>query len=457
METPMLKATLLPHQQDAREWCLQKEKDGCILADDMGLGKTVTSCSLLVSNVVKTLVIVPLALLTQWATEIEKHTKGLSTVIYHGGKRNTVDISGYDVTITTAHTIVGDFRKGIIAMYATYDRLIIDEAHKLKNSKSKFHMILSSIFQRTPYKVLLTGTPICNNINDLISLFLLLNTYPYNSNDYWKRRSLKDKVEMVQDIKSQFLLYRTKDVVLQGKLPDITMKSVRLPLVKKTQKAAYKVVKESLYDCKLIKILRMRQCVNDIGMIDSVHDISEKVEQVINILETIPLGDKVVIFSQWKTMLDIVAMFIDKPYLMYTGQSSSEEKKTILEEFNDPNNTTRRLMFITLKCGGCGLNLNIANHAIMIEPYFNHADERQAIDRIYRLGQQKKVFVYKLRISSSIENWMRQLQKTKFSLSNIVLQNTGTTEDILEHVVTTRKVFDYYVNNIGEERDLPDI
>lgn len=462
---PQLTATLLPHQQTALEWCLNRERDGCILADDMGLGKTVTSCSLLVSNFVRTIIIVPLALLHQWVSEIEKHTTGISAVIYHGPlkTRAQIKVEDYDVTITTTHTILGDFKKGLMEMYSSYDRVIIDEAHKLKNSKTNCHMVLSTIFKRTPHKLLLTGTPICNNINDLISLFVMLNKAPYNSEDYWKGRGLVEKVEEVQDIKKEFLLHRTKDAILKDTLPVLTMQTVKIPLQKKSQKVAYKKVTETEHECKLLKILRMRQCLNDIGLCPDdiglcpdtdIWEICEKVEKILEIIEKIPATDKVVIFSQWTSMLDIVAKMVGQPYLMYTGKCTLEEKKAILKEFNDKEDTSRRLLFITLKCGGCGLNLNIANHAIIIEPYFNHAEERQAIDRVYRIGQKKDVFIYKLRITSSIENWMRQLQCSKQSLANMILKDIGTSDDIVENIEKTRKVFEYYVDGVGEEIDI---
>jgi SNF2 family DNA or RNA helicase len=455
---PQLLATLMPHQQEGVKWCLENEEEGCILADDMGLGKTVTSCALLTSNFKRTIIIVPLSLLSQWESEIEKHTSGISTSIYHGGKRE-FPREGVDVVLTTIYTIISDFKKGQSGKYSSFDRVIVDEAHKLKNSNTHGHMVISTIFQRTTFKVLLTGTPICNSINDLISLILLLNRSPYNSDDYWKCMTVSERIDQITEIKKDLLLHRTKDTILKETLPDIDIRSVKLPLNKKNQKEVYKNIAETEFRCKLIKILRMRQTLNDVGLInieyiagleDIEPEISEKIAQVRSILKHIPKGDKIVVFSQWACMLDILAMANpESKSLMYTGKVNMIDKNKILEEFK--TNPDVKVLYITLKCGGCGLNLNVANHAIIVEPYFNHAEEKQAIDRIYRIGQDKKVFVHKLVISNSIESWMRQLQSSKQFMANMILKNTGTSEDILENMTKTKKMFQFFVDGVGDD------
>lgn len=449
---PRLLATLMPHQEEGVKWCLEKEEAGCILADDMGLGKTVTSCALMASNFVRTLIIVPLALLSQWASEIERHTSGISVGVYHGGKRELLNT---DVTLTTTHIVLADFKKGDAGKYSCFDRVIIDEAHKLKNYNTHGHMVISTIFSRTRYKVLLTGTPICNSINDLISLVLLLNRSPYNDADYWKGLTVSERIDEITEFKNELLLHRTKDTILKQTLPTININSVKLPLGKKK---VYRNIAETEFGCKLIKILRMRQALNDVGLInleelalkgDIGPEISEKITQLRSILDNVPRGDKVVVFSQWACMLDILALANPETHLMYTGKVNMAEKTKVLEEFK--TNPEIKVLYITLKCGGCGLNLNVANHAIIVEPYFNHAEEKQAIDRIYRIGQEKQVFVHKLSVSSSIESWMKQLQSTKLSMANMILKNTGTSEDIMENMDKTRKMFQFFVDGVGDD------
>lgn len=449
---PQLLATLMPHQEEGVKWCLEREEVGCILADDMGLGKTVTSCTILVSNFVRTIIIVPLALLSQWASEIGRHTSGISVSIYHGGKR---ELMPSDVVLTTTHTIISDFKKGDAEKYSCFDRVIIDEAHKLKNYATHGHMMISTIFHRTMYKLLLTGTPICNSINDLISLIILLNRSPYNDLEYWKGLSVSEKLDEITDIKKELLLHRTKDTILKETLPSINISSVKIPLGKKK---VYRNIADMSFGCKLLKILRMRQALNYVGLInleelDLSHrtEINEKIIQVREILDNVPTGDKVVVFSQWACMLDILALANPESHLMYTGKVNMAEKTKVLEEFK--TNPDIKVLYITLKCGGCGLNLNVANHAIIVEPYFNIAEEKQAVDRIYRIGQEKQVFVHKLSVSSSIESWMKQLQNTKLSVSNMILKNTGTSEDVMENMDKTSKMFQFFVDGIGEDME----
>lgn len=449
-------STLLPHQQYGLDWCLKREENGCILADDMGLGKTVTSCALMVSNFVRTIIVVPVALIDQWNAEISKHTEGLSTFIYHGGNRKQF-FTRSDIVITTIQTIVSDFKKGFTQMYRFFDRVIIDEAHKLKNYKSNSHMIISTIFHCTQYKVLLTGTPICNNINDLISLLILLNKSPYNSLDYWSYMSLKEKIEIVNEHKNEFLLHRTKANILKNTLPDIKIDTVKLSLTNNQQQETYEKIRKRAYACKLLKILRMRQCLNEVKLLKDEEEtllsdeLCEKINEILLILQEVPSDEKIVIFSQWTTMLRILAEFIDIPYVMYHGGMKMDEKKEALEQFKTSPDI--RILLITLKCGGCGLNLNVANHAIIVEPYYNHAEERQAIDRIYRIGQTKKVFITKLCVSSTVENWMRQLQSSKSTLAGMILQNKGTSEDIEKNIMKTRKMLAFFVDANGDEDD----
>jgi non-specific serine/threonine protein kinase len=468
-------SSLLPHQEYGLNWCLKREENGCILADDMGLGKTVTSCALMVSNHVKTIIIVPVALLEQWDAEISKHTDGLSTFIYHGDNRNkmaqesqesqeSLDFQDYDIVITTIHTIISDFKKGIIEIYKNFDRIIIDEAHKLKNYKSVSHMIISTVFRRTQYKLLLTGTPICNNIGDLISLIILLNMSPYNNLDYWRYMPIEEKICLIEENKNEFVLHRTKADILKSTLPDIKINTVKLSLTNNLQSKTYNNLKKKQHSFKLLKILRMRQCLNEIKLINDndctdTNEISneirdvlcEKIIKVQSIIQQVPNNEKIVIFSQWKTMLDILSEFIDIPYVIYHGGMNMKEKNETLEKFKTCPDT--RILLITLKCGGCGLNLNVANHAIIVEPYYNHSEERQAIDRIYRIGQTKKVFINKLCISNSVENWMRQLQSSKLCLSGMILQNKGTSDDIEKNLMRTKKMFEFFVDECGDEND----
>lgn len=472
-----LLATLLPHQEAGLAWCRPRERQGCILADDMGLGKTVMSCALLVAQPAPTLIIAPLALLAQWQAEIAKHTEGLTTVIYHGPQRAQLlpRVATADVVITTPHTIMGDFRARRHEFCQRFERLIVDEAHKLKNIKTSSHACIYTVFRETPRKLLLTGTPVCNNINDVVALLMLLNVEPYNTGDYWHGMHVDERITTIMELKPRFLLHRTKEDTIKQSLQPINIQTVKLDLQNQQQKQKYTKLFRTKFSCKLEKILRMRQCMNDVKLVKNVpedaeettatdsaalwerlsEEVAEKVMKIQRILDKIPAGDKVVVFSQWTSMLEILAALIELPHVLYHGGLETSTKTAVLDRFKtDP---AVKILFITLKCGGCGLNLNVANHAIIVEPYFNHAEERQAIDRIYRLGQTKEVFVYKLRITATVENWMRQLQSVKFSLANLVLRDQGSAAEIKNNRERTSKMFAFFINQEGEFADELDI
>lgn len=140
-------------------------------------------------------------------------------------------------------------------------------------------------------------------------------------------------------------------------------------------------------------------------------------------------------------MLELIQSALpDIPSLIYTGKLSTAEKESVIEKFNTDDSI--RVLYITLKAGSVGLNLNIANNAIIVEPYFNRAEEDQAMTRIYRIGQTRDVKIYKLDISNSIEQWMKSLQRRKSKISDKILNNTGTIVEIEDELVENKIILD---------------
>jgi SNF2 family DNA or RNA helicase len=427
-----LTATLLPHQVIGRDWCLEREEGGCVLADDMGLGKTVTSIAVMCAAAARTLIVLPLALVAQWKKEIAKHASGAGVVEYTGAKRRGLIGSEAwemaDVVLTTYGTILSDFKKGKLEylVEGRFGRLILDEAHKVKNfKKGKTHVALRKICRDgdIPRRLFLTGTPICNSETDLISLLKLT-----------RRRGRLD------DLAREFVLYRTKEELLADKLPPISVVDVGRPLDEGSRQSHYhKWARTNLGGMPLLEILRMRQSADDTRLLpeefreeadEEEHEVeveddsekeadagsasisSAKIAELRDIIARIPAGDKVVIFSQWVKMLECAKAVLGcESALMYHGGMTAREKARAVELFEDDEE--KRFMLVSLKAGGFGLNLCMANHVVILEPYFTYADEKQAIDRVFRIGQTKPVFVHKLWAEGSIENWVRDLQERK--------------------------------------------
>jgi SNF2 family DNA or RNA helicase len=452
MSEKSLIATLLPHQTEAVTWCAKRENKCCILAYDMGLGKTVVSCGLLVEKPIQTLIMVPTSLLDQWKAEIEQHTSGISVSIYHGSNRkykSAIETArNSDVILTTASVIANDIHTGTYHFRGA-KRWIIDEAHKLRNSRGKAFKSLHLYAPLVENKVFLTGTPICNSCDDLISLVCLSNLPGYNKQEYWKGLHTPTKYKLLKNISDDIILRKTKADTIQHMLPDITVYNINLGVDSSLQKDTYNhFIQDSLV---LRKILRMRQSLNNhqqlIEELDELDEFKEdddedsedaeqkqtktytstKLLKAIEIVESIPSEDKVIIFSYFTKLLHQIysALPLAKESIqMYHGGLTTAERTSIINSFkSDPN---ARVLLINLRAGGTGLNLVEANHVILMEPYWNDAEEYQAINRCHRLGQVKPVFVYKLAIHNSIEGWLLRLKKSKNTVNDFLIEKDQT-------------------------------
>lgn len=421
---------LYDYQKDAVEWCIAKEKECCILAFDMGMGKTIVTCEVINRNPVKTLVMVPASILEQWYCEMKRFTN-LKIVKWHGISRKSTEcmLKGADVIITTAR--VYSLEKEM-AYFKGIERWVIDEAHRLRNQKGKIYKSLHEFGANVPNKMFLTGTPLCNSTQDIISLICLANIKSYSDEAYWNRMTPKDKLVNVKNLISNFMLRKTKAEVLSDVLPSKTVYEIKLTITGGDEASAYN--SHTADEMALRRILRMRQSVN---MLDAKNN-GKKIGKINNIMGNIPGDDKVIIFSSLTTILTYVFNRLSIPdgcdrakYInMYHGKQTLKERDSIIERFKKDDSC--RVLLINIKSGGTGLNLVEANHVIIMDPYWNDSEQEQAINRIYRIGQKKDVFVYKLLIDNSIEKWMNLLQKSKLNTANYLIDNN---EDLSLHEI----------------------
>ena len=456
---PAFQGTLRPHQEKSLEWVLKKENKGCVLSLEMGLGKTIVSIAVVVTNPIKTLVIVPLSIMTQWESEFEKFSTGLTVMIYHGVNRKNLidDIDDADVVITTYNTFVSDLKNENTEHYDLFERVIVDEAHKMKNRKSMMHMSFVELFSDVKNKILLTGTPICNSEHDLISLFLLLNRRPYNDLEYWKGTNKDLVFEELQKLRRRYMLIMLAEKTIPNELPELTIENVIVPFkMAPEQEKVYNRVLRMPTEGRgkmLQKISKLRLCVNDNKLIkidDNVtSELAEKIAVVTKIIESTPKDEKIIIFSSWLKMLNILNDEISEDCMLFHGSLRKEEKDAILLNFKKPR--TARILLITIRSGSVGLNLNIANNCIIVEPYWAKTEEDQAIKRLYRMGQEKPVKVYKIMISNTIENWMTKLQEGKTKIVNKILFGKGNTQDIEECFAAKDEMFNQFVKVKIEE------
>jgi SNF2 family DNA or RNA helicase len=438
-----MNSTLMPYQEEAVKWCASRENDCCILAYDMGLGKTVVACGLLVRKPEKTIIMVPSCLIDQWKSEIHKHTSGINVAIYHGSNRKykTVRdaISEADVILTTTAVVANDI-KNLCCIPAK--RWIIDEAHKLRNKNSIIYKALHTYAPMVQDKVFLTGTPLCNSSNDIISLLCLSNIPHYNEEEMWKNTENATRLSMLRKIIPSILLRKTKDETILDVLPGISEETHYLKITDSDQKYAYN---SFINDDEILRrILRMRQSLNShtqlMGELNnsSQPQIPVKIQKVLEILHKIPSDEKIIIFSHFTQLLHQIYDILSAAsydVLLYHGSLNRATRTKIITDFK--TRTESRVLLINLRAGGVGLNLVEANNVILMEPYWNDAEQLQAINRVYRIGQKRAVKVHKLVIKNSIEAWLQTLQKSKSNISKFLIDKN---EIDANELISQRKI-----------------
>ena len=451
MDSPVeFVGTLFPHQVESLEWTLEKEDGGTILCLEMGLGKTIITIATIVKRPIKTLIITPLSILTQWESELLKFSKGLKIATYHGTKRNSdammEEIYESDVVLTTYNTIHSDLKNGNSEIFDQFERVVADEAHKLRNKKSAMHQAFESVFCDTAKKIFLTGTPICNSEQDLINLFTLLNRKPYDEKSTWKSFTKLEALQELEILKNKFVLVKTLEGTMPNTLPELSIHNTSITFdPESSQHKKYERACVADYATILQKISKLRLCVDDTKLIDEDEsEVAKKVRIILEIISQTPIDEKIIIFSSWLKMLDILDKIIEEDTFMFHGKLSNVEKDFVLSEFKKAD--TARILLITIKSGSVGLNLNIANNCIIVEPYWHFSEESQAIKRLHRIGQTKAVKVHHIHVSNSIENWMTKLQEKKKKIADKILYGKGDFEEI-ELLETEKKdLFDRFVN-----------
>lgn len=447
-----LLARLRAYQIDGVKWLLylyQNHFGGC-LADDMGLGKTIQVIAFLSDRKIKknnqlSLIIVPKTLLFNWKNELEKFNPELTIEIYHGNAR-MLDLrqkNNSDIILTTYGTVLHDIDK---LSCLSYNCLIMDEAQYIKNNNAKTYRAVSLLSSQI--KIALTGTPIENNIGELWSLMNLLNPKIWGKKkDFINQYSIPQAIERLKIKIGPFVLRRTKKQVLQD-------------LPKKIESIIYCDMDEeqsSLYNALLLNIkqemdkipgrfeiktnayilrglLHLRQVCCHPKLLDAQYNInhcrtSAKFEVLQGIVNQLYYeGEKVVIFSQFTTMLKIIEKWLKQEQYQYfylDGQTNNRE--VVISEFEESANG---VLLISLNAGGVGINLTSASYAVIYDPWWNPATENQAADRLYRIGQKRNVTIYKLITANSIEEKVDELKKIKLVLFDQVLVGQDMMEEL---------------------------
>ncbi len=441
-----LRAVLRPYQQDGLNWLqfLREYSLAGILADDMGLGKTVQAIAHLLHEREQghvhhpSLVVAPTSLMTNWRQEVERFAPGLKLLVLHGTdrKQHFENLPAYDLIITSYPLLPRD---QAVLLEQKFHYVILDEAQFIKNPKTQYAQIVCQL--KAAHRVCLTGTPMENHLGELWSLFNFL--LPGFLGDEMRfRKIFRNPIEKGQSEERRkllarrvapFMLRRRKEDVVKELPPkteiiqNVELTGAQRDLYETIRLAMHSRVREEVSSKGLSRshiiildaLLKLRQvcCDPRLLKLDAAQKITEsaKLQLLMDLLpEMISEGRCVLLFSQFTSMLALIEPEITKakiPYVLLTGQTT--DRATPIAQFQ---NGEVPLFLISLKSGGTGLNLTAADTVIHYDPWWNPAVETQATDRAHRIGQEKKVFVYKLMTVGTVEEKILQLQIRKREL-----------------------------------------
>jgi SNF2 family DNA or RNA helicase len=468
---PGFTATLRPYQQIGLDWLQFLREYGLagILADDMGLGKTVQTLAHLHLEKASgradrpSLVVATTSLMANWRDEAAQFTPELNVLILHGKDRaeRFGEIAAADLVLTTYPLLVRD-RETLLAQ--DWHLLVMDEAQFIKNPKAQSHQVARSL--RARHRLSLTGTPLENHLGELWAQFdflmpgLLGNAKRFTQVFRTPIEKLGDeemRARLAERVRP-FLLRRTKEQVLKDLPPRTEM--VRWVEIEGGQRDLYESLRVA-FDRKLRRalteqgigrsqimifdaLLKLRQICCDPrlvklpaaeALVKKGHAHSAKLDTLMEMLvELLDEGRKVLLFSQFTSMLGLIEPELEKrgiPYAKLTGQT--RDRETPISDFQEGRVP---LFLISLKAGGTGLNLTAADTVIHYDPWWNPAVEEQATARAHRIGQDKPVFVYKLMTQGTVEEKILALQDRKRGLADQLLKQGGIGGEGGGHLLT---------------------
>lgn len=484
-------ASLRQYQVEGYSWMYQLYLNGFggCLADDMGLGKTLQTLTLLQriasenllhtaspvskktvqldlfaappdstqKNTTKTsLIVVPTSLIHNWVNEKNKFSPSLRMQVYAGQNRGLLEeyIEHSDLIITSYGILRNDAEQFGKVDFHT---VILDESQVIKNPGSKTYQAVMLL--KSTHRLTLTGTPVENSLSDLWAQFNFLNPGLLGNLNFFQsefqvpieKKSDQSKRERLQQLIAPFMLRRTKGQVA-SELPPLSeqivyceLNEIQESIYEREKSKARKLVLENIGSMGMGKaslqilqsLMRLRQISNHPALVDENYLAgSGKFDEITRNLEILHSeGHKALLFSSFVKHLDLVAQWLDErniPYQTLTGETLHREE--VVSEFQ--NNDTCRFFLVSLKAGGVGLNLTAAGYVLMLDPWWNPAAEKQAINRAHRIGQDKHVMVYRFISRDTLEEKILRLQERKSQLADIFVNENAfhniTKEEILE-------------------------
>ncbi len=458
---------LRPYQKEGVAWMLflQKYGFGGVLADDMGLGKTLQVLTLLEKQRLErldpknadqkhepTLIVCPKSLMQMWALEAKKFTPDLKVIVVDGTVGERAEIvrrrGDVDILITSYSLLQRD-----LAVYhatdAAFSLLVLDEAHSIKNAGTNTAKAVKLLPAK--HRLALTGTPLENGVHELWSIFDFLMPGFLGDAEMFRRRygrpiqELQDKeaLKRLRDRVGAFMLRRTKESQLKDLPPKIEQVSpceltaeqlvIYARVLESTRKQVFQAVETKGIERSHIDILaaltKLRRVCDHPTLVEPslprTEELSGKMAYALELIhEAVSGGHKILLFSQFTSMLDLLREALDREGIGHcTIEGKTRDRQAEVDRFhNDP---TASVFLLSLRAGGTGLTLTPADVVILFDPWWNPMAEQQAMDRAHRIGQTKTVNVYKLVTQGTIEEKVMELQARKRQLFDALVSENA--------------------------------
>ncbi|MHA1803605.1 MAG: DEAD/DEAH box helicase [Promethearchaeota archaeon] len=443
---------------------------GVCLADDMGLGKTIQIIAYLLYRKERfpheqgaILIICPTSVLFNWQKELEKFAPTLSYIIHHGPDRisSLKELKEYTkshlIILTTYATVRNDIE---LLETITYQGIIVDESQNIKNYAAKqtqaIHRLISN------YRIGLSGTPIENRLLELWTLFEFLNPGLLGNKLYFQKNYVipieryhdKEALQNLKALISPFMLRRMKsDKSIIKDLPEkneikiyIKLTELQIALYENLVKEilekmeSLKGMKNKMMNLILALLVKLKQICNhpyqflkkeeiDVPIQEFISQ-SNKLKRLVEMTEEIiSNGEKILIFTQFKKMGDLICKVFEHIFpfkiLFFHGSIPEKKRKELVEEFQSASRESAPIMILSLKAGGIGLNLTRGTTVIHFDRWWNPSVEQQATDRAYRIGQKQPVNVYKFITAGTIEEKIDALLEEKKELTEKIMTSTS--------------------------------
>ncbi len=454
---PGLMATLRPYQELGLTWLqfLRECGLGGVLADDMGLGKTVQALAHLLCEKQAgrldrpALVVAPTSLMGNWRQETQRFAPDLRVLVLHGaGRKDHFEkLDQHDLVVTSYQLLARD-QEFLIKQH--YHMVILDEAQMVKNPNTQYAQAARKLTTR--HRLGLTGTPMENHLGELWAIFdFLMPGFLGNNRQF--RQLFRDPIEKGNDSgRRKALAQRIAPLILRRRKSEVALElppknemvqeieltgaqrdlyeSIRVTMEShvRDQIASMGLARSHIFILEALLKLRQVCCDPRLLKLSSAKQVTESAK-LDWLTQTLPAmiedGRKILLFSQFTSMLDLIEKTLDELKIKFVRLSGdTRDRDTPVKSFQRGDVP---LFLISLKAGGTGLNLTAADTVIHYDPWWNPAVENQATDRAHRIGQDKTVFVYKLITQGTVEEKIQALQQRKRELVAGLLDESSQT------------------------------